>query len=61
MANVIFFFPENEYLNKLLFNVFDENDYYKLNITSEFNSLFVFQEIEENLQDYIDSYKYMKN
>ena len=52
-------FPENEYLNKLLFDVFDENDYYKMTINPEYNDLLAIQEIEENIQDYLGTYKYI--
>ena len=51
----MFLFPENEYLNKLLFEVFKDEK----TINSEYNNLPAIQEIEENLQDYIDSYTYI--
>ena len=35
-SEIILLFPENENLNKLLFDVFDENDYYKMSINSEY-------------------------
>ena len=56
-SEIMFLFPENEYLNKLLFEVFDEKDKNKIN--SEYNDLSAIQKIEENLQDYIDSYTYI--
>ena len=55
-SEIMFLFPENEYLNKLLFEVFDSD---KATLNSEYNNLSAIQEIEENLQDYIDSYKYI--
>ena len=53
-------FPENEYLNKLLFEVFDENDYCKMSLNKKYNDLLIIQEIEENIQDYLRTYKYIK-
>ena len=59
-SEIILLFPENEYLNKLLFDVFDENDYYKMFINSKYKDLLVIQEIEDNLQDYINNYKFIE-
>ena len=59
-SEIILLYPENEYLNKLLFDVFDENEYYKMTINSEYNDLLAIQEIEDNLQDYINNYKFIE-
>ena len=60
VSEIIFFLPENEYLNKLIYNVFDENDYTKTILNPEYNDLIAIQEIEENIQDYLDTYKYIE-
>ena len=59
-SEIILLFPENENLNKLLFDVFNENDYYKMSINSEYKDLLVIQEIEGNLQDYMDNYQIIR-
>ena len=51
--------PENEYLNKLLFDVFDEKDYYKMTVNSKYKDLPAIQEIEEKVQGYLGIYKYI--
>ena len=48
---IIFLVPENEYVNKLLFEVFKPNDYTKLNINPEFN-LFIIDELDDKLKEY---------
>ena len=59
IANEIMFFaPENEYVNKLLFEVFI-NDYTKLNINPECN-LFIIDELDEKLKEYSDIYDNFK-
>ena len=54
-SEIMFLFPENEYLNKLLFEVFEDEK----TLNSKYNNLPAIQEIEEKLQDYIDSYTYI--
>lgn len=56
---IMLLFPENEYLNKLLFEVFDEKEYYKISIGEKYDLLAI-QEIEENIQDYIKLYRNIK-
>ena len=57
-SEIMLLFPENEYLNKLLFDVFD---YSKTIIKSEYNNLNTIQEIEENLRDNKYNYKYYED
>ena len=53
---IIFLAPENEEINKILFDVFDKNDYIKLNINEKYNNLNAIDEIEEKLEKYLDIY-----
>ena len=56
---IMFLVPENEYVNKLLFEVFKLNDYTKLNINPEYN-LFIIDELDEKLKEYSDIYDNFK-
>ena len=51
-SEIIFLFPENEYINKLLYDIYDNNDYSKLTINQEYNDINIIEEIEENLISY---------
>ncbi len=52
-SEIKFFFPENELINKLLFDVYDQSDYTLLAIKPEYNKLSFIEEIEEELIEYL--------
>ena len=49
-----FFFPENEYINKIIFDIYQPNDYSFLSINPEYNDINIIEEIEEQLIEYLD-------
>ena len=59
---IILLYPENDYINKLIFDLYQPNDYYKLNIKPEYNSFNAIQEIEDKLTDYfnLNIYGYLR-
>ena len=59
-SEIILLYPENEYINKLIFELFQPNDYYQLNINSEYNNFNAIQEIEDKLIDYLNIYDYLR-
>ena len=62
LANeIILLFPENEYINKILFDVFEPNDYSYLLIKSKYNKMNIIEEIEDNINEYIDISHNLKN
>ena len=48
-SEIIFLYPENEYINKLLYDIYDNNDYSQLTINHEYNDINLIKEIEEKL------------
>ena len=38
-SEIIFLFPENKYINKTIYDIFPNNDYYKLNLNTEYKNL----------------------
>ena len=51
-SEIKFLFPENELINKLIFDVYDKNDYSCYSINSEYNNINIIEEIEEELKEY---------
>ena len=58
-SEILLLLPENEYINNLLFNVF--NDYSQLSIASEYNDINIIEDIEEKIRDYLDISEYLSN
>ena len=50
-SEILLLVPENEIINKLLFDVFQPNDYFKLLINPEYNDLNIIDEIEEKIKE----------
>ena len=60
-SEIIFLFPENKYINQLLYDIFEPYDYYFLNIKSEYNNINIIEEIEDKIIEYIDISQNLKN
>ena len=45
----MFLVPENEYVNKLIYDIFQSNDYTKLHINPKFNYINIIEELDEKL------------
>ena len=60
-SEIIFLSPENEYMNKLLNDIYDINDYSQLTINPQYNDINIIDEIEQNLMYYLDISDYVKN
>ena len=58
-SEIILLLTENEYINNLLFNIF--NDYSQLSIVSEYNDINIIEDIEEKIRDYLDISEYLSN
>ena len=62
LANeIIFLFPENIYINQLIYDIFQPNDYALLLIKPEYNNINMIEEIEEKIKEYIDISQNLKN
>ena len=59
-SEIMLLVPENQFANKLLFEVFNINDYSKLFINKEYNDLNAIDELDEQLKEYIDIYDNVK-
>lgn len=53
--------PENKYINRLLFDIFQPNDYNFLNIKTEYNNIDTIEEIEIKIMQYIEISQNLKN
>ena len=60
-SEIIFLIPENKYINQLLFDIFQPNDYNYFNIKSEYNNINTIEEIETKIEHYIDISQNLKN
>ena len=49
----MFLVPENEYVNKLIYDIFQSNDYTKLHINPKFNYINIIEELDEKLKLFI--------
>ena len=58
---IIFLSPENEYINKLVLDIFPKNSYNKLIINPQYNDINIIEEIESNLIDYLNKNTYIKD
>ena len=50
---IMFFFPETNYFNETILNLFSKNDYTQMTLSDEFNNLTIIEEIIENSKDII--------
>ena len=50
-SEIIFLFPENKYINQLLYDIFQPNDYALLFIKPEYNNIHIIEEIEEKIKE----------
>ena len=48
-----FFFPENDYLNETILNIFSEKDYTQMTLREEYNDIDIIEKILENSQNLI--------
>ena len=52
-SEIKFLFPENELINKIIFDAYEPNDYLFLSIKPEYNDIYIIEEIEEALKEYL--------
>ena len=53
-SEIIFLYPENKYINKLIYDVYDSTGYHNLFINQKYNDINIINEIEENLGNSLD-------
>ena len=51
---IMFFFPETNYLNETILNLFSKYDYKEMTLSDEFNNINIIEEIIENSKDIIN-------
>ena len=60
-SEIILLFPENKYINQILFDIYQPNDYSFLLIKPEYNNLNIIEELEDNIKEYLDISQNIKN
>ena len=53
-SEIILLFPENEYINELIYDIYNPNDYAQISINSNYNDINIINEIEEKIKNYLD-------
>ena len=51
---IMFFFPETNYFNETILNLFSKDDYTQMTLSDEFNNLDIIEELIENSKDIIN-------
>lgn len=59
-SEIILLYPENQYLDELLFNVYDLNDYTNLTINSEYKYIYIIDDLIEQIRDIYDSSDFLQ-
>ena len=60
-CEIMFLYPENDYLDKLIFDIFDKNDFTFLTLNKEYNNLIVIDDMIEELKEIYENSEYIQN
>ena len=60
-SEIMLFYPENKFLDKLIFDVFLPNDYTNLRISSQYNNLEIIDDLTEEFKEIYDHSDYVKD
>ena len=60
-CEIILLYPENEYLDKLIFDVFEESDYAFLKLNKQYNNIMIINDLIEELKEIYDNSDYIQN
>ena len=58
---IMLLFPENKYINELMYNVYNPNDYKYLSIMNKYKDINVIEDLVQNIQDYYDISETIQN
>ena len=59
-SEIMLLYPENEYLDEIIFKIFDINDYTNLKIRSEYNDINIINDLIEKIKEIYESSDYLK-
>ena len=60
-TEIILLYPENQYLDELLYNVLDLNDYTNLNLKSKYKYIYLIDDLIEKIKDIYDSSDFLQS